>query len=139
MRRSLLVFFAIAIGTTTAIAVLMWSMGWTVQSPVWAVLVPFAMWARAAARFVARRTTDRNFRSTMPLRRWGATGTGVVLRPLAFPLLVYGSAYAIAWSTGLAQWNPGEGKWHTGSQIAANVVLNLFLLGVFGTFTAMGE
>ena len=62
-----------------------------------------------------------------------------MLRPLAFPLLVYGVAYAIAWSTGLAQWNPGEGKWHTGSQIAANVVLNLSILGVFGTFTAMGE
>jgi uncharacterized protein len=139
MRRALLVFFAIAVGTTTAIAVLTWSMGWTVQSPVWGLLVPFAMWAPAAARFVARRTTDRDFRSTVSLRRWGTTGAAVVLRPLAFPLLVYGSAYLIAWSTGLAQWNPGEGKWRTGSQIAANVVVNLSILGVYGTFTAMGE
>ena len=97
------------------------------------------MWAPAAGRFVARRTADRDFRSTMPLRRWGTTGAAVVVRPLAFPLLVYGSAYAIAWATGLAQWNPGEGKWTTGSQIAANVVINLSILGVFGTFTAMGE
>jgi membrane protease YdiL (CAAX protease family) len=133
------VFFAIAVGATTAIAVLTWSMGWTVQSPAWAVLAPLAMWAPAAARFVARRTTDRHFRSTMPLRRWGTTGAAVVLRPLAFPLLVYGSAYAIAWSTGLARWNPGEGKWATGSQVAANVIVNLSILAVFGTFTAMGE
>jgi membrane protease YdiL (CAAX protease family) len=114
-------------------------MGWTVNSPAWGVLAPVAMWAPAAARFVARRTTDRDFRSAVTLRHWGATGASVILRPLAFPLLVYGSAYAIAWITGLAQWNPGEGKWHTGSQIAANVVLNLSILGVFGTFTAMGE
>jgi uncharacterized protein len=139
MRRSLLVFFAIAVGTTTAIAVLTWSMEWTVSSPAWALLAPLAMWAPAAARFVVRRTTDRDFSSTLPLRRWGTTGAAVVLRPLAFPLLVYGSAYAIAWSTGLAQWNPGEGKWRTGSQIVANVVINLSILGVYGTFTAMGE
>jgi CAAX protease family protein len=139
VRRSLLVFFAIAVGATTAIAVLTWSMGWTVSSPAWAVLAPLAMWAPAAARFVVRRTTDREFRSTITLRRWGATGAAVVLRPLAFPLLVYGSAYVVAWSTGLAYWNPGEGKWTTGSQIAANVVVNLSILGVFGTFTAMGE
>jgi CAAX protease family protein len=139
VRRSLLFFFAIAVGATTAIAVLTWSRGWTISSPAWAVLAPLAMWAPAAARFVVRRTADREFRSTMPLRRWGATGAAVVLRPLAFPLLVYGSAYVIAWSIGLAHWNPGEGKWRTGSQIAANVVLNLSILGVFGTFTAMGE
>jgi hypothetical protein len=139
MRAALLVFFAIAVGTTTAIAAITWSMGWTVQSPVWAVLVPFAMWAPAVGRLVARLTVDRGFRKTIPLRRWGTTGAAVVLRPLAFPLLVYGSAYAIAWSTGLAHWNPGEGKWTTGSQIAANLVVNLSILGAFGTFTAMGE
>lgn len=139
MRSAILVFTAIAVGTTTVIAVITWSMGWTVQSPAWGVLVPFAMWAPAAGRFVARRTADRDFRSTISLRRWGTTGARVVLRPLAFPLIVYGSAYAIAWTTGLAQWNPGEGKWTTGSQIAANVVINLSILGVFGTFTAMGE
>jgi membrane protease YdiL (CAAX protease family) len=139
MRSAILVFTAIAVGTTTVIAVITWSMGWTVQSPAWGVLVPFAMWAPAAGRFVARRTADRDFRSTISLRRWGTTGARVVLWPLAFPLIVYGSAYAIAWTTGLAQWNPGEGKWTTGSQIAANVVINLSILGVFGTFTAMGE
>jgi len=97
------------------------------------------MWAPAAARLVVRRTVDRDFRSTLPLRRWGATGAAVVMRPLAFPFLVYGSAYAIAWGTGLAHWNPGEGKWTSGSQIAANVIVNLAILGVIGTFTAMGE
>ena len=130
---------AIAIGATCAITAITWSMGWTVNSPVWGLLVPFAMWAPAAGRFVARRTVDRDFTSTLPMRHWGTTGAAVVLRPLAFPLLVYGSAYAIAWSTGLARWNPGEGKWTTGSQIAANVILNLSLLGLIGTFTAMGE
>src|SRR4030095_2273881 len=139
MRSAILVFTAIAVGTTTVIAIITWSMGWTVQSPAWGVLVPLAMWAPAAGRLVARRTADRDFRSTIPLRRWGTTGARVVLWPLAFPLIVYGSAYAIAWTTGLAQWNPGQGKWTTGSQIAANVVINLSILGVFGTFTAMGE
>ena len=63
----------------------------------------------------------------------------MVLWPLAVPLAVYGTAYATAWSAGLAHWSPGGGKWTTGSQIAANLVVNLSILGVFGTFTAMGK
>ena len=137
--RPVLVFSVIAVGTTIGIAALMWSMGWTVYSAPWSLLAPVAMWAPALGRLVARRTVDREFTSTLPLRRWGRTGAAVILRPLAFPLLVYGAAYLIAWSAGLAQWNPGEGRWTTGSQIAANVVLNLVLLGIIGTFTAMGE
>ena len=31
------------------------------------------------------------------------------LVPLAMPLVVYGTSYAIAWNAGLAQWNPGNG------------------------------
>jgi len=137
--RPVVVFSSIAVGTTIVIAALTWKMGWTVNSPAWGWLVPFAMWAPALGRLVSRRTVDRAFTSTLPLRRWGRTGAAVILRPLAFPLLVYGAAYLIAWSAGLARWNPGEGKWTTGSQIAANVVLNLVLLGIIGTFTAMGE
>jgi hypothetical protein len=136
---SAIVFLVIAVGATTAIAVFMASRGWTVSSPGWAGLVPIAMWAPAFGRFVARRIVDRAFTSTLSLRRWGATGARVILRPLAFPLVVYGAAYAIAWGAGLAHWNPGGGKWTSGSQIAANLVINLALLGVFGTFTAMGE
>jgi hypothetical protein len=119
--------------------VLMSANGWTVSSPAWSTLVPIAMWAPAVGRLVARRTVDRSFVATVPLRRWGSTGARVVLRPLAFPLVVYGAAYAIAWSAGFAQWNPGEGKWTTGTQIAMNLAINLTLLGAFGTFTAMGE
>src|SRR5262245_55900800 len=109
--RLLFVFGAISIGATAAIALLTRSMGWTVRSPQWGVLVPLAMWAPALARLVSRRTVDRGFSTTLPLRQWGMTGAGVVLRPLAFPGVVYGSAYAIAWSAGFAHWNPGEGKW----------------------------
>ena len=137
--RPLVVFLLVAVGTTAAIAVLMWSRGWTVSSPVWAALVPIAMWAPAAGRFVARRTIDRGFTSTMPLRRWGTTGARVMLRPLAFPMVVYGAAYVVAYALGLVHWNPGEGNWTTGAQIAANVVINLALLGVVGTVTSMGE
>ena len=137
--RPLLVFSGIAVGTTAAIAILTASMGWTVHSPAWSMLVPIAMWAPAVGRFVARRTVDRGFTSTLPLSRWGATGARVVLIPLAIPLAVYGAAYAIASSVGLARWSPGGGKWTTGSQIAANVLANLAILGVFGTLTAMGE
>src|SRR5262245_32054469 len=137
--RPVIVFTAIAVGTTAAIAAVMARMGWTVESPVWAGLVPFAMWAPAFARYIARRTVDRGFTSTLPLRHWGVTGAGVVLRPLAFPLLVYGSAYVIAWVAGFAHWSPGGGKWTTGTQILANVVVNLSILLVFGTSTAMGE
>src|SRR5262245_33374967 len=96
--RPVILFSAIAVGATSAIAALMAPMGWTVNSPAWTVLVPFAMWAPAFARYVTRRTVDRGFASTLPLRRWGVTGARVVLRPLSFPLLVYGSAYAIAWA-----------------------------------------
>jgi len=137
--RPLLVFAAISIGATAAIAVLCASMGWTVHSPAWVALAPVAMWAPALARFVALRTVDRGFASTLSLRRWGSTGAEVVLWPLVVPLAVYGAAYTIAWSIGLAQWSPGGGRWPTASRIAANVLVNLLLLGVVGTATALGE
>jgi hypothetical protein len=53
--------------------------------------------------------------------------------------MVYGAAYAVGYDAGLARWSPGGGKWTTGSQIAANVIVNLVILGVVGTLTAMGE
>ena len=40
---------------------------------------------------------------------------------------------------GLAHWSPGGGRWATGGRIALNLVVNLSILGVFGTFTALGE
>jgi membrane protease YdiL (CAAX protease family) len=137
--RALTIFLAIAVGTTTAIAIVCFAAGWTVESRAWALLVPIAMWAPAAGAFVARRTVDRAFVGTLPLARWGVTGPRVVLRPLVIPLVVYAAAYAIAWRAGLAHWNPGEGRWTSAGQIAANLVINLSVLGVFGTFTAMGE
>ena len=137
--RPLLVYLAVAAWTTTAIALVSASQGWTVRSPQWGLLAIVAMWAPAAGRLLVCRTVDRGFTSPLPLSRWGATGAGVILVPLAVPIAVYGSAYAIAWSAGLAQWSPGGGRWTTGSQIAANVVANLSILGVFGTLTALGE
>jgi membrane protease YdiL (CAAX protease family) len=97
------------------------------------------MWAPAFGRVVARRTADRGFTAALTLRRWGATGAQVILRPLLFPLAVYGASYAVAWGAGFAHWNPGEGRWITRGQVAANLILNLSILGVFGTITAMGE
>jgi len=44
-----------------------------------------------------------------------------------------------AWSAGVTHWSPGGGQWTTGPQIAVNLLLNLSILGVFGTFTALGE
>lgn len=129
----------VSAGTTTAIAVVAWMNGWTVVSPVWALLAPLAMWAPALGRFVACRTVDREFKTTLPLSRWGATGASVLVVPLAVPLIVYGIAYAAATQTGLAHWNPGGGAWTTGTQIALNIVINLSLLAVFGTATALGE
>ena len=137
--RPLLVFLSASVGTTAAIAVLSASTGWSVHSPAWAVLAPIAMWAPALGRFAARRTVDRDFSSTLPLARWGATGEQVIIWPLAVPLAVYGAAYATAWSVGLAHWSPGGGTWTTGPQIAVNLVVNLSILGMFGTFTALGE
>src|SRR5262245_26182109 len=137
--RVVAVFVAVSTGTTTAIALLATSRGWTVQSPAWGLLAPIAMWAPALARFIARRTVDREFDQPLTLSRWGTTGARVVLMPLAVPLVVYGLAYLIAWLTGLAQWNPGTGRWTTGSQIVLNVVINLGLLSVIGTATALGE
>lgn len=137
--RPVCVFAAIAVGATTAIAVLCAAMAWSVTSPEWAMLAPLAMWSPALARFVARSTVDRAFRSTLPHHRWGDGGVLVILRPLAIPLLVYGAAYAIAWSIGVAQWSPGEGRWTTAPQIVANLAMNLAILAVYGTFTALGE
>ncbi|HUQ53913.1 MAG TPA: CPBP family intramembrane glutamic endopeptidase, partial [Gammaproteobacteria bacterium] len=133
------VFVAIAVGANTAIAVLCAAMAWSVSSPEWAMLAPLAMWAPALARLVTRSTVDRGFTSTLTLNRWGDGGALVILRPLAIPLLVYGAAYAIAWSVGAAQWSPGEGRWTSAPQILANLVINLSILVVYGTFTATGE
>jgi membrane protease YdiL (CAAX protease family) len=137
--RPLLVYLAVAAGTTTAIAVVTASRGWTVRSPQWGLLATVAMWAPAGGRFLACRTVDRGFISPLPLSPWGATGPQVILVPLAVPMAVYGTAYAIASGAGLAHWSPGGGQWTTGSQIVANVVANLSILGVFGTLTALGE
>ena len=35
--------------------------------------------------------------------------------PVALPLAVYGAAYTIAWTIGIAQWSPGGGRWTTSS------------------------
>lgn len=137
--RAVLVFAGIAVGATTTIAILSAAMGWSVSSPAWTVLAPLAMWAPALGRLVAGRTVDRSFRSPLSLRRWGTTGVQVILWPLVVPLMVYGVAYAVAYGAGLASWSPGGGKWTTGSQIAANVIVNVVILGVVGTLTAMGE
>ena len=131
--RALIVFGMIAIGTTAAIAVVTASFGWTVNAPAWGLLAPIAMWAPALGRLIAQRTVDRGFTSTLPLRQWGVTGAAVILRPLAFPLLVYGVSYVLAWSMGRVHWSPSGGRWTTASQIAINVALNLSLLGVIGT------
>jgi CAAX protease family protein len=133
------VFLLIAIGTTIAIALITASKGWTVTSPAWILLAPVAMWAPAVGRLVARRAADQGYTPPLSLRRWGTSGAMVVIRPLAIPVLVYGFAYAVAWCMGRAHWNPGEGKWTSGGQIAANLVINLIILAVYGTFTAMGE
>src|SRR5258708_27005523 len=97
------------------------------------------MWAPALGALVARRTVDRGFTSTLSLTRWGATGWQVIFWPIVVPIAVYGAAYAIASSLGLAHWSPGGGKWNTGAQAAATVAINLAILGVCGTFTALGE
>jgi CAAX protease family protein len=94
------------------------------------------MWSPAFGRFVARRTVDRGFTSPLPLR---FTGAGLLLWPLMVPLAVFGAAYGAAWAAGFAHWSPGGGRWTTGAQIALNLLVNLSVLGVFGTFTALGE
>ena len=132
----LLIVAGIATGATTAIAILSAVTGWTVRSPAWAALAPLAMWSPALGRWVAQRTVDRNFTSTLPLR---FTGPRLPVWPLIVPLAVYGAAYAAAWTAGFAHWSPGGGRWTTGTQIALNLLVNLVGLGVFGTFTALGE
>jgi membrane protease YdiL (CAAX protease family) len=139
MPRALLIYFCISIGTTTAIAIVTSWMGWTVNSPAWSALVPIAMWAPALAAYVARRAENPRFTTRMPLKRWGTTGAQVIVVPLVMPLAVYGASYLVAVTAGFGFWNPGGGRWTSTSQIAANVVINLTILGIFGTFTALGE
>jgi uncharacterized protein len=137
--RPLLIVVGISTGATAAIGALSASRGWTVHSPAWAALAPLAMWAPALGRFVAQHTVDRGFRSTLPLRLAGVSWGHVILWPLAVPLVVYGASYGVAWVVGLAHWSPGGGRWTTGTRIALNLAVNLSILGVFGTFTALGE
>ncbi len=63
----------------------------------------------------------------------------MILEPLALPLMVYSAAYFIAWSGGVVTFSPGDGKWTSGAQIAANLAVNLAILVPLGTFTALGE
>jgi len=139
MARALFIYFCISIGATTAIAIVTAWMGWTVTSPAWSVLVPFAMWAPALGAYIARRGERPRFTARMSLARWGSTGAQVIVVPLVMPFAVYGASYAIAASAGFAYWNPGGGRWTSTSQIVANLIVNLTILGLFGTFTAMGE
>jgi membrane protease YdiL (CAAX protease family) len=137
--RAVAIFVLVSTGTSCVIAAITWTLHWTVHSPGWVFLAPVVMWAPALARYVTRRSVDREFDRTLSLSSWGTTGARVVLVPLALPLLVYGIAYLIGWRMGLAHWSPGSGRWTTGSRIALNLVVNLTLLGVTGTFTALGE
>jgi membrane protease YdiL (CAAX protease family) len=137
--RPLLVVVGISTGATSAIAILCAVMGWTTSSPAWAALAPLAMWAPALGRFVAQRTVDRGFTSTLTLRLAAVPRAHVILWPLAAPLAVYGASYSVGWLAGLVHWSPGGGRWTTGTQIARNLLVNLSILGVFGTFTALGE
>jgi membrane protease YdiL (CAAX protease family) len=137
--RPVLVYLSIAVGATTAIAVLCASMGWTVNSVAWLALAPIAMWAPALGAWIARRTVDRGFTATLSLDRRGRTWAQLIFWPLAVPLCVYAAAYAVAWLSGLAHWNPGGGKWTTTGRIVANVVVNVPILAVVGTVTALGE
>ena len=107
MARALLIYFCISTGTTAAIALVTSRMGWTVTSPAWSLLVPIAMWAPALAAYIARRAERPPFMTRMPLGRWGITRAGVILVPLAIPLVVYGAAYTIAVDAGFAHRNPG--------------------------------
>jgi hypothetical protein len=100
--RPVVVFAGIAVGPTTAIAILSAAMGWSVNSPAWTVLAPLAMWAPALGRLVGSVTVDRCFSSPLTLRRWETTGVQVILWPLVVPLIMYGVAYAIVYGGGLA-------------------------------------
>src|SRR5262249_43190916 len=115
------------------------TMGWTIESRPWIALAPLAMWAPALGAYVARTTVDRDFAATLRLRTRERTLAAMIRRSLLFPFTVYAAVYAVAWCAGIARWSPGGGRWTSTGQIAANVVVNLTILGIVGTFTAMGE
>jgi hypothetical protein len=95
------------------------------RSPVWFLLVPVTMWAPALARFVVLRTVDRHFRATLPLQHFAGVGGHATVVALALPIVVYGTAYGIAWIAGWVYWSPGGGLWTTNSRIALNVLVNV--------------
>jgi hypothetical protein len=103
--RPFITFVVIPVGTSVAIAMLMAVMGWTVNSPSWAGLAPIGMRAPALGSLIARRMEHPRFDATLPLRRWGSTGSQVILLPVAMPLqvayhapLMIGAEYAEAGS-----------------------------------------
>jgi membrane protease YdiL (CAAX protease family) len=139
LRGAVTVFMIIAAGATSATALVCAAMGWTIESRPWIALAPLAMWAPALGAYVARRTVDEDFAATLRLRTRDRTLAAMVRRSLVIPFAVYAAAYAIAWYAGIARWSPGGGRWTTTAQIVANVVVNLTILVLVGTFTAMGE
>jgi membrane protease YdiL (CAAX protease family) len=134
-----IVYSLIAVGAAGGIAVFMKSAALDMRSPVWFLLAPLAMWAPALARFVVLRTVDRRFRATLPLQHFAGVGGHATVVALALPIVVYGTAYGIAWIAGWLYWSPGGGLWTTNSRIALNVLVNLSILGTYGTMTALGE
>jgi CAAX protease family protein len=136
---SVTVYSSVTVGATGGIALFMTSAAWNMRSPVWFLLAPLAMWVPALARFVVLRTVDRGFRAMLPLENFAGIGRHAAVVALALPIVVYGTAYGIAWIAGWVYWSPGGGLWTTGSRIALNVVVNASILGTYGTMTALGE
>jgi membrane protease YdiL (CAAX protease family) len=136
---AVIVYSLIAIGATGGIALFMKAAALDMRSPVWFLLAPLAMWAPALARFVVLRTVDRCFRATLPLQNFARVGGRAAFVALALSIVVYGTAYGIAWFGGWVYWNPGGGLWTTGSRIALNVLVNASVLATYGTMTALGE
>jgi membrane protease YdiL (CAAX protease family) len=133
------VYCLVAVGATGSVALFMASAALDMRSPVWFLLAPLAMWAPALARFVVLRTVDRNFHATLPLRNFAGVGKQAACVALALPIVVYGIAHGIGWIAGWVYWSPGGGLWTTGSRIALNVLVNVSILGTYGTLTALGE
>ncbi len=102
-RRGLAIYFAVTFGVSLAIQVAIMLAGGPIESHV--ALVIALMWTPALASVVARLALREGI-GDVSFRLGGRRGLIAILEAVAYPVVVGGLAYGLAWAVGLAGFAP---------------------------------
>ena len=135
-KRGVIVLILVSVGGMIALAVVLRTGGWSLNSYPGVVCTLVGMWLPAIGRLVATRTVDRGFQPPMPLRKWGNPKALVIVVPLATIVAIYSIAYGVGALIGVEQDAP---RWVGFKQIAINIVVTGIIHGALTFFGALGE